>query len=70
MHMNLWSYNKRKVGDTICTPHPPTLELGTVSKFKKESGVGGGGKLWMSSERVPVNLERRTQEASDEWIYW
>jgi hypothetical protein len=41
MHMNLWSYNKRKVGDTIFTPPPPPpplLEIGTVSKFKRKGG--------------------------------
>jgi len=47
MHMNLWSYNKRKVGDTICTPPPPPPILHRkVSKTQRE-----GGKKLNGSQR-------------------
>ncbi len=48
MHMNLWSYNKRKLGDTICTP-PPT---GNGNSFKIQKEKEGGRRREKLSERL------------------
>ncbi len=63
MHMNLWSYNKRKVGDTICTT--PTTWNRNSFKIQKEGGENKA--LSVFREGQSKSREKKTRRSKVQW---